>query len=190
MQIPVFNQIVSLGEATLPASGLHYNPNFDLGVDGIIGIMATSNAATNGCYLFAAQKTVQGQTVTLYGAVLGQSGPNGPNTAAVDAGDALVKAALASITVVPVVSAGHEVGHLAAAWGASVPVVPSSSVNVVGWPGLRVSVVARPAALTVPVAAGSEVGELRVGLGSHVSTAVLKSTGTLTAPSPWWRLTR
>ncbi len=190
MQIPVFNQIVSLGETTLPASGLHYNPNFDLGVDGIIGIMAASNAATNGCYLFAAQKTVQGQTVTLYGAVLGQSGPNGPNTAAVDAGDALVKAALASISVVPVVTAGHEVGQLAAAWGASVPVAASSSVNVVGWPGLRVSVTARPAALTVPVATGSDVGVLRVRLGSHVSTAVLKSTGTLTAPSPWWRLTR
>ncbi len=190
MQIPVFSQIVSLGQTTLPASGLHYNPNFDLGQDGIIGIMAASNAATNGCYLFAAQKTVHGQTVTLYGAVLGQSGPNGPNTAAVEAGDALVKAALASITVVPAVSAGHVVGRLGAAWGASAPVVASSSVNVVGWPGLSVSVIARTATLTVPVAAGSAVGVLRVRQGSHVSTAVLKSEGPLTAPSPWWRLTR
>ena len=56
MKIPVFSQIVSLGEATLPVSGLKYNPNFDLGEDGIIGIMVASNAATNGCYLLAAQE--------------------------------------------------------------------------------------------------------------------------------------
>jgi serine-type D-Ala-D-Ala carboxypeptidase (penicillin-binding protein 5/6) len=190
MKIPVFSQIVSLGQATLPVSGLAYNPNFDLGEDGIIGIMAASNAAGNGCYLFAAQKTVQGQTVTLYGAVFGQSGPNGPNTAAVNAGDALVKAALASITVLPVVTAGHVAGRLVGAWGASAPVVASGSVNVIGWPGLRVSVVARPAKLTVPVAAGTSVGVVQVRQGTHVSTAVLKSTGILAAPSPWWRLTR
>ncbi len=190
MKIAVFSQIVSLGQATLPVSGLAYNPNFDLGEDGIVGIMAASTTATNGCYLFAAQKTVQGQTVTLYGVVLGQSGPDGPNTAAVNAGDALVKAALASITVVPVLSAGHVAGRLVGAWGASVPVTASSSVNVIGWPGLRVSVVARPAKLTVPVAAGTSVGVVQVRQGSRVSTAVLKSTGVLSAPSTWWRLTR
>lgn len=190
MKIPVFSQIVSLGQTALPASGLHYNPNFDLGQDGIVGIMVASNAAGNGCFLFAAQKTVQGQTVTLYGAVLGQSGPNGPNTAAVEAGDALVKAASASITAVPAVSAGHVVGRLAGAWGASAPLVAASSVNIVGWPGLRVSVKARPATLAVPVAAGSAVGVLQVRQGSHVSSAVLKTTSTLAAPSPWWRLTR
>ena len=190
MKIPVFSQIVSLGEATLPVSGLGYNPNFDLGQDGIVGIMAASNAATNGCYLFAAQKTVQGQTVTLFGAVLGQSGPDGPNTAAVNAGDTLVKAALSSITVVPVVSAGHVAGRLVGAWGASVPVTASSSLDVIGWPGLHVSVVARAATLTVPVPAGTSVGVVQVRQGSHVSTAALKSTGILSAPSTWWRLTR
>ncbi len=53
MRIPVFSQIVSLGETTLPLAGLRYNPNFDLGQDGIVGIAAGSDTATNGCYLFA-----------------------------------------------------------------------------------------------------------------------------------------
>lgn len=60
MEISVFRQIVSLGEVTLPGAGLQYNPNFALGEGGVVGVEAGSDAATNGCYLFAAQKTVGG----------------------------------------------------------------------------------------------------------------------------------
>jgi serine-type D-Ala-D-Ala carboxypeptidase (penicillin-binding protein 5/6) len=190
MRIPVFSQIVSLGETTLPLAGLRYNPNFDLGQDGIVGIAAGSDTATNGCYLFAAQKTVNGQTVTLYGAVLGQSGLNGPNTAAVDAGDALVRAALPAITAVPVLAAGHVLGELSAPWGASAPVIVSEPVFVLAWPGLSIPLTARLNKLTVPLAGGSKVGVLQVRQGSHVTTASLKSTTALSGPSASWRLTR
>jgi D-alanyl-D-alanine carboxypeptidase len=190
MRIPVFSQIVSLGETTLPLAGLRYNSNFDLGQDGIVGIAAGSDTTTNGCFLFAAKKTVNGQTVTLYGAVLGQSGPNGPNTAAVDAGEALVRAALAAITPVPVFPAGHVVGELSAPWGASVPVMVSEPVTVLAWPGLGVLLTARLKKLTAPLAAGSKVGVLQVREGSHVITTALKSTAPLSGPSAFWRLTR
>jgi serine-type D-Ala-D-Ala carboxypeptidase (penicillin-binding protein 5/6) len=190
MRIGVFSQIVSLGQATLPLAGLHYNANFDLGQDGIVGIAAGSDTATNGCYLFAAQKTVNGQSITLFGAVLGQSGPNGPNTAAVDAGDALVKAALAAITADPLVPAGHVVGELSTPWGASAPVVVSQPVTVAAWPGLSVPLSARLDQLSEPLAAGSSVGALQVRQGSHVITVTLKSTVSLSGPSAFWRLTR
>ena len=190
MEIPVFKQIVSLGETTLPSAGLRYNPNFDLGRDGIVGIAAGSDTATNGCYLFAAQKTVNGQTVTLYGAVLGQSGPNGPNTAAVDAGDALVRAALPAINAVPVFPARHVVGELSAPWGASAPVMVAEPVTVIGWPGLSVPVTARLNTFSVPLVAGAEIGVLQVRQGSHVTTATLKSGAPLSGPSASWRLTR
>ena len=190
MRIPVFSQIVSLGQTSLPLAGLHYNADFDLDQDGIVGIAAGADTAGNGCFLFAANKTVNGQTVTLYGAVLGQSGPNGPDTAAVDAGDALVKAALASITAVPVVAAGHVVGDLSAPWGASAPVAVAGPVTVAAWPGLSVVLTARLGHVTEPLAAGSTVGVLRVRQGSYVVTAALKSTASLSGPSAFWRLTR
>jgi D-alanyl-D-alanine carboxypeptidase (penicillin-binding protein 5/6) len=190
MRIPVFSQIVSLGETTVPLAGLRYNPNFDLGQDGIVGIAAGSDTATNGCYLFAAQKTVNGQTVTLYGAVLGQAGPNGPNTAAVDAGDALVRAALTAINAVPVFPARHVVGELSAQWGASAPVMVAEPVTVIGWPGLSVPVTARLNKLTVPLVAGSQIGVLQVHQGSHVTTEALQSAAPLSGPSASWRLTR
>jgi D-alanyl-D-alanine carboxypeptidase (penicillin-binding protein 5/6) len=190
MRIPVFSQIVSLGETTLPLAGLRYNSNFDLGQDGIVGIAAGSDTATNGCFLFAAQKTVNGQTVTLYGAVLGQSGPNGPDTAAVDAGDALVRAALGAITAIVVFPVGHDVGELSAPWGASAPVMVSEPVTVLAWPGLSVPLTARLNKLTEPLATGSKVGVLQVRQGSHVITTALKNTAPLSAPSAFWRLTR
>jgi serine-type D-Ala-D-Ala carboxypeptidase (penicillin-binding protein 5/6) len=190
MRIPVFSQIVSLGETTVPLAGLRYNPNFDLGQDGIVGIAAGSDTAANGCYLFAAQKTVDGQTVTLYGAVLGQSGSNGPDTAAVDAGDTLVRAALGGITAFPAFPAGHVVGKLSAAWGASAPVMVTEPVTVVGWPGVRVPVTARLDKLTVPVPAGARVGVLQVRQGSHVSSETLQTTAPLSGPSWSWRILR
>lgn len=113
-----------------------------------------------------------------------------PDTAAVDAGDALVRAALPAITAVSVFPAGHVVGELSAPWGASAPVIVSEPVTVLAWPGLSVPLTARLDKLTEPLAAGLEVGVLQVRQGSHVITAALKSTAALSAPSASWRLTR
>lgn len=190
MRIPVFQQIVSLGEVDLPEAGLQYNPNFLLGVDGVVGIEAGADTSTDGCYLFAAQKTVHGQTVTLFGAVLGQSGPMGPDAAAVDAGGALMRAALSDLTAVPILEAGRVVGQLSAPWGASTPVVVSQAVTVPAWPGLIVPVTARLARLTVPVVAGTRVGWLQVHQGSRVIEVPLHDSAPLPGPSDLWRLTR
>jgi D-alanyl-D-alanine carboxypeptidase (penicillin-binding protein 5/6) len=173
-----------------PEAGLQYNPNSVLGANGVVGIEAGSDTTGNGCYLFAAQKIVSGQTVTLYGAVLGQSGPNGPDAAAVDAGDALMKAALSDLTAVPILQAGRVVGQLSAPWGASTPVMVSQAVTVPAWPGLRVSVTARLATLTVPVAAGTRVRSLQIHQESRVIGVALHNTAPLQGPSWLWRLTR
>ena len=51
MNVPTLRQIVDLGQANLPKTGLVYNLDFDLGLDGIVGIETGSDAAANGCYL-------------------------------------------------------------------------------------------------------------------------------------------
>lgn len=190
MRIPVFAQIVSLGEVALPESGLQYNPNFVLGENGVVGIAAGSDTATNGCYLFASHSIVGGRTVTLFGAVLGQSGPIGPDAAAVDAGEALMKAALPHVTAVTVLRAGRMVGRLAAPWGASTTVTDSHAVTIPAWPGLSVPVTARPATFTEPVPAGRRVAWLQVPDGSGVIKVPLRTTAPLQGPSALWRLTR
>ena len=71
LSIPVLQQIVSLGQASVPMSPVVYNLNFDLGRDGIIGIKTGSDSSSGGCYLFAAQQDIDGRNVTVVGAVLG-----------------------------------------------------------------------------------------------------------------------
>ena len=58
MSLRTLRQIVDLGQANLPMAGLVYNLDFDLGLDGIVGIETGSDAAANGCYLFAAERQV------------------------------------------------------------------------------------------------------------------------------------
>ena len=92
-----------------------FNPNFDLGQDGIIGMKTASDSNAAGCFLFAAQQNVGGKNVTVVGAVLGQpAGALGPNTAAVDAGDALVKSVFGALHSFTVFTPGQQVGQLTA----------------------------------------------------------------------------
>src|SRR5580658_6246610 len=74
MTISVFRAIVAMPQVTLPLAGLVYNFDYDLGHDGIVGIKTGSDAAAGGCVLFLAQESVGGHTVTLVGALLGQTG--------------------------------------------------------------------------------------------------------------------
>jgi D-alanyl-D-alanine carboxypeptidase (penicillin-binding protein 5/6) len=189
MRIPVFQQIVSLGEIDLPEVGPQYNPNFVLGENGVDGIEVGSDTNANGCFLFVAKKTVSGQTVALYGAVLGQSGPIGPDAAAVDAGEALMKAAISDLTAVPI-RVGSVVGRLSAPWGASTLVRVSQAVTVAAWPGLSVPATTRLAKFTMPVAAGTRVGWLQMHQGTRLVEVVLRNTAPLHGPGWLWRLTR
>ena len=88
-------------------------PQFRPGRDGIVGIKTGSDSTAGGCYMFAAQQDIDGRNVTVVGAVLGQpAGALGPNTSAVDAGDALVKSAFATLHPVTVVAAGQRAGEV------------------------------------------------------------------------------
>ncbi len=108
LSIPVLRQIVSLGQASVPMTAVVYNLNFDLGHDGIVGIKTGSDSSAGGCYLFAAQQNIDGRNMTVVGAVLGQpAGTLGPNTVAVDAGDALVKSAFAALHPFTVLAPGQ-----------------------------------------------------------------------------------
>ena len=189
MAIGSFRQIVDLGQATLPVDGLEYNLNFDLGQDGIVGIKTGSDAAANGCYLFASVQSVAGRNVTVVGAVLGQPGAS-PNTAAVDAGDQLLGAAFAAIRPFPLLPVGHIVGQVVEPWGASAPVVVTASQPVIGWAGLAIPYLAGVASQPAPLKAGVAVGALVAEQNGRRVRVVLRTTGPLSGPSAFWRLTR
>ena len=190
---PILRQIVSLGQPSvlIPMTNVVYNLNFDLGRDGIIGLKTASDATAQGCYLVAAQQNIGGKTVTVVGAVLGQPGGSlGPNTAAVDAGDALVKSIFAALHSYPVFTPGGTMGAVGAPWGATAPVTVSQPVNVVGWPGLSVKLVARHDIPKGALPKGADVGTLQAIVGTTATRVQLRTSAPLSAPGLLWRLTR
>ena len=102
----------------------------------------------------------------------------------------MYKRQLSDLSAAPILRAGRVVGQLSAPWGASTRVMVSQAVTVPAWPGLSVSVTARLATLTVPVAAGTRVGSLQIHQGSRVIEVALHNTAPLRGPSGLWRLTR
>lgn len=191
MAIPVFKQIVDEAQAAPGGAPVSYNLNFDLGTDGILGIKTGSDSSANGCYLFAATQSVGGQTVTVVGAILDQLGGSlGPNTAAVDEGDQLVKAAFASLGALPVLPAGQVVGQVSAPWGSSSPVRAPAAVNVVGWPGLVVPVAVHTDVPKAPIPANTTVGSISIVTGTHRTVLTLRTARPLSSPSALWKLTR
>lgn len=191
LAVPVLRQIVSLGQASVPLTTVVYNLNFDLGQDGIIGIKTASDTNAQGCYLVAAQQNVGGQNITVVAAVLGQpAGSRGPNTTAVDAGDALIKSVFAALHSFTLFAPGQTVGDVHAAWGSVAPVTATAPVSVVGWPGLVATLAVRHPPLDGPLPSGATVGTLRAGVGSTASHVPLRTASSLSGPGPWWRLTR
>ena len=191
LSVPVLRQIASLGQASVPMTTVVYNLNFDLGHDGIIGIKTASDSSAQGCYLFAAQQNVGGKTVTVVGAVLGQpGGALGPNTAAVDAGDALVKSVFVALHSFTIFAPGQKVSDVVAAWGSMAPVTVAGPVAVIGWPGLVATLAIRHRPLDGPIPSGARVGVLRAQVGSTSAQVDLRTASALTGPGVWWRLTR
>jgi D-alanyl-D-alanine carboxypeptidase (penicillin-binding protein 5/6) len=191
LSVPVLRQIVSLGQASVPMTTVVYNLDFALGRDGIIGIKTGADSSAQGCYLFAARQAVGGKTVTVVGAVLGQpGGARGPNTAAVEAGDALVKSAFAALHSFTVFTPGQAVGTLHAPWGASAPVTVTAPVSVIGWPGLSVSIRTRTRAVDGAQPYGAQVGTGQFGVGASSTRVTLETAAPLGGPGTWWRLTR
>jgi D-alanyl-D-alanine carboxypeptidase (penicillin-binding protein 5/6) len=191
LSIPVLRQIVLLGQASVPMTTVVYNPNFDLGHDGIIGIKTGSDSSAQGCYLFAAQENIGGKDLTVVGAVLGQTGGSlGPNTAAVDAGDALVRSVFVALRSFTVFAPGQKVAEVDAAWGSMAPATVVQPVQVIGWSGLVATLDVRHRPLDGPLPSGATVGMLRAGVGRISGQVELRTASALSGPGVWWRLTR
>jgi D-alanyl-D-alanine carboxypeptidase (penicillin-binding protein 5/6) len=188
MADPTFAQIVAMAQVTLPLAGLVYNLDADLGQSGIVGIKTGSDSAAGGCFLFASDETVDGKSLTLVGAVLGQEGES-PNTAALNAATGLVNAAFAAAGTFGSLLPAGGVGRITTPWGQSVPVT-ADTASVVGWPGLTVPVRIHVEALSLAVPAGADIGTLHADLGGQVVALGLRASRPLHGPSAFWRLTR
>lgn len=187
MALPVFAQIVAQQQASLPVAGIVHNLNSLLGQNGVVGVKTGHTDQAGGCLVFAADATIDGQPVRVYGAVMGQ--PNalsGAFAAAVP----LLNAMRAALHLRPVVHRDDVVAHYSTAWGEGGPIVAAKAVNWLLMDGATVSrhTTINPIPATLP--AGSRVGTLSLESGSQRADVPLIIEAAINGPELSWRLTR
>jgi D-alanyl-D-alanine carboxypeptidase len=163
MKMPAMREITAQGSWKDPYGNLHYNYNTLVPYDGAIGIKTGSTTKAGGNLLFAATKDVDGETVTIVGAVLGQHKAPILDTVNAVSKTAMLatQEAMASETIL---KKGDVVGYVDDQLGGRTPVVVSEDVKAVGWAGHEVKLTFDPQEnLPHVAAAGAEVGSLTVG---------------------------
>jgi D-alanyl-D-alanine carboxypeptidase (penicillin-binding protein 5/6) len=185
MSDPTFASIVREAEAILPGAGRVFNTNSQLGSEGIVGVKTGWTEEAGACFVFAAESEIDGQTITVIGAVMGQ------NTLA-DAfarSRELIEIARGKVSVVQVASEGEVVGEIRSRWGAAADAILTQDVSLVLIPGITVE---EQLSLidTVEVTEGDEVGTLQITAGEQSVQVPLRASASVENPDIFWRLTR
>ncbi|MFD4952466.1 D-alanyl-D-alanine carboxypeptidase [Streptomyces sp. NPDC058451] len=172
MRDPAMVAITSAASWTDPKGNYWTNYNELPFTIGAIGIKTGSTTAAGGNLLFAAHKQVDGRTVTIVGAILGQHKPNILETVNAVSKTALL-AAKDAPTSAKILKKGDVVGYVDDQLGGHTPVVVTKDVTAVGWAGLRLKLsLTTKDALPHTAKAGTEVGMLTVGEGADSAVQV------------------
>lgn len=138
---------------------------------GAIGIKTGSTTAAGGNLLFASRKEVDGQSVTLVGAILGQHKPRILETVNAVSQTALL-AAEDAVASAKILKKGDVVGYVDDKLGGRTPVVITKDVSAVGWAGMTVKLSFTADDVPHKAKAGTQVGTLTVGDGSSSAVKV------------------
>lgn len=183
---PVIAQIVRQPTAQIPVSGTINNTNFMLGKNGVVGIKTGNTEKAGGCYLFASERSLSGQKVTLIGAFL-----NAPNlVSAINATGPLADSADSNFQQVTVLKKGQVMGDYSAPWGESVKYSVSKDISLLAWKDSDIKVSSKAQNIPSPAEAGAGVGTVTVEAGRLKSAAALTLDKKLPGPSWHWRIFR
>lgn len=184
MKQPVLMEIAKKQSTILPYVGEVTNYNGALGLAGINGLKTGNNNENRGALLFTADIEVQGKTIRISGAVMGQDSlPQ-----ALRKSVALVSSIANNFQTVPYLKKGSVIGTAQTAWGVRVPVTAASDVTIVRWKGSPVRV-QKTTHDTTALQAGT-IGAINISAGAVQAGSAVKITATATGPSYWWRATR
>ena len=184
---PVLAQIVAQSQATLPVAGLIHNLDTLLGQGGVVGIKTGHTDQAGGCFVMAADVTIDGLPVRVYGAVMGQ-----PNdlAGAFKASSALLQGLVPALHTHSVVHRDDVVARYRTPWNEDGTIVASQSVTWVLLDGTTVSRQVKLDDLPATLPAGTRVGTLFLVAGSRQAEVPLVTAGSINGPDAGWRLTR
>jgi len=185
MATPVLAEIVGQKTAIIPVAGEISNVNWLLGQDGVVGIKTGNTDEAGGCFLFASNQTVDGEQVTVIGAVL-----NAPTrNQAIEDSRVLAVTAASKFERRVLIADGEVIGQYTAPWGASAQAVAKEDLSAVVWKASSATTDIK----LKPVSGGSEAGHAEVGavtvtLGSKKASQVAVLSKPLAGPSWTWRI--
>ncbi|MER7490431.1 D-alanyl-D-alanine carboxypeptidase, partial [Streptomyces sp. NPDC126497] len=172
MKIPAMVAITSAASWTDPSGKYWSNYNELPYTMGAIGIKTGSTTKAGGNLLFAARKEVDGKTVTVVGAILGQhKGPSILGTVN-DVSEPALRAAQEALTSAKILKKGDVVGYVDDGLGGRTPIAVTEDVKAVGWAGLSVKLTFAAEELPHTAKSGTKVGVLTVGDGSSGAVKV------------------
>lgn len=181
---PLLAAIVSQKTAELPLAGPVNNVNWLLGSDGVIGIKTGNTDEAGGCFLFAAKRIVNGQNITLVGALM--QAPD-INTVIKDA-RAVIIASDSGFSEVIAAKKGQVVGIYKTPWGASADAIAGQDLSVLAWRGRQVQVATKLNNLKTPARASTSVGSISATSGQKTVSAPATTKSNLSGPSWIWRI--
>ncbi|MFF5534108.1 D-alanyl-D-alanine carboxypeptidase [Streptomyces cinerochromogenes] len=165
VKVPALVAISSAASWTDPSGKFWPNYNELPYRIGAIGIKTGSTTAAGGNLLFASRKKVDGQTVTLVGAILGQHKREILKTVNTVSQTALL-AAQDALTSSKILKKGDVVGYVDDRLGGHTPIVVTKDVTAPGWAGMKVKLSFASGTVPHTAKAGTRVGTLTVGDGT------------------------
>ena len=181
---PVLRDIASQATAEIPVAGTVHNTNWLIGTDGVSGIKTGNTQQAGGCYLFAATRTVEGQTLTVVGAIMGAPDLN---TAIGDARP-LLKSVDGGFSKVSVAKRDQTVGVYIAPWGEVANILSRDDTNILTWKTRQVDASLNVDRDKISVAKNQEVGVLTASVWDKKTTGKLIVDNSISAPNWQWRL--
>lgn len=184
MQNPVLAEIVAQQQVTLPVAGTVKNYNTLLGQANIVGIKTGNTDEAGGCFLFAANETIDGKPVVVIGAVMGAA----TRTQALADTKAFLQTNINNLQFVTAASAGQTVGVYNAPWGTKYNIVAKDDVDVLVAGNAKVTVKVNLQDLKGVKKKGTVVGEITAnsGAGQTKVDAVLATN--IGHPPFFWKL--
>jgi D-alanyl-D-alanine carboxypeptidase (penicillin-binding protein 5/6) len=187
MRQPVFAEIVAQPQATLPVVGTVHNLDTLLGQGGVVGIKTGHTDQAGGCFVTAADLTVDGTSVRIYGAVMGQPSAL---AGAFGATSTLLHALGPALHLRSVVRHNDVVASYRTPWDEAGTIVADQSVAWVLIDGTNVVRRVTLDQLPATLPAGTRVGTLSIEAGTHRADVPLVTATAIQGPDTGWRLTR
>ncbi|MES5821846.1 D-alanyl-D-alanine carboxypeptidase [Streptomyces sp. RG80] len=175
MEEPAFREVAAMMSYDDYKGVNHGNWNQIVGKNNVVGIKTGTTTSALGNLLFAAKKEVDGETRTIVGAVIRQPAGGVDNTilsAALTAGDQLIRAAQGALKSATIIKKGEVVGYVDDGLGGKTPVIATKDVTAVGWSGLTVKLTFAGDDVPHTAKAGTKVGTLTVGDASAGAVSV------------------